>query len=65
MNAELPTITDDNGKVFVLEDVKAFQQHLRDFHGAEGTLHTEPGGYMFTVTDKLRRQVDELAAQAD
>ncbi len=58
------TIKDDEGRDYEIEDVLAFQRHLKEFHHAEGTIHSE-NGRCFTVTDELRKRVDELAKSAE
>ena len=60
MNPTPITIKDDDGADYIVEDIKAFQRHLLDFHATGSSVHTE-NGHRFTVTPTLRQQIDQLA----
>ena len=51
-------LKDDHGKSLEV-DLKAFLDHLNDYHKAGISTHTQ-NGYSFTVDEKFRKKIKKL-----
>ena len=51
-------LKDDNGKS-VEVDLKAFLDHLNEFHKTSTSIHTQ-SGCSFTVDDEFREKINKL-----
>ena len=51
-------LKDDNGKLIDV-DLKAFLDHLNEFHKTGTTIHTQ-NGCSFTVNDEFRKKIIKL-----
>ena len=51
-------LKDDNGKS-VEVDLKAFLDHLNEFHKTGKSIHTQ-SGCSFTVDDEFRKKIEKL-----
>ena len=52
-------IKDDNGKDYLIRDIKYFYRHILDYHSTGTSLHEENGHY-FTVNDDFRSKIRKL-----
>ena len=57
-NSLLTYISDDNGKSIEV-DLKAFIDHLNEFHKTGTSTHTQ-SGCSFTVNDAFRKKIRKL-----
>ena len=51
-------LKDDNGKSIEV-DLKAFLDHLNEFHKTETSIHTQ-SGCSFTVNEEFRKKIKKL-----
>ena len=51
-------LKDDNGKSLEI-NLKAFLDHLNEYHKAGTSLHTQ-SGYAFTVNEEFRTKIKKL-----
>ena len=52
-------VKDNNGKDYIIKDLKSFYQHILDYHHSGTSLHEENGHY-FTVNDDFRSKIVKL-----
>lgn len=57
------TIKDDYGKAYKISNLKAFKDHIEQYHSfngkGDGSLHEE-NGYWFRVTDEFYKYIMSL-----